>query len=250
MNHNIKKFNDNFTIISVVIPALNEEGIVGKTVSSIPINKLKEMGFQVEIIVVDNDSTDNTAQEARESGARVVYQPNRGYGNAYLKGLKETKGDIIIMGDADGTYPLEYAHEFILPILEENYDFVIGSRFDGEIESGAMPPLHRYLGNPMLSKMLNILFKSDVKDTHCGMRAFKKSSIDKLDLKSPGMEFAIEMVIEASEKDLKIFQTPINYRVRGGEAKLSSIKDGWRHVNYMINRKFLKRSDYYSNSSE
>lgn len=243
---NKKNFsNKKFQKITFLIPALNEEGIVGKTVSSINVDKLVELGFDVEILVVDNASTDNTAQESREAGARVVYQGERGYGNAYLKGLKEADCDIIIMGDADGTYPLELAHEFIRPIIEEDYDFVIGSRFEGQMEDGAMPALHRYIGNPMLSKMLNILFKSDVRDTHCGMRAFTKEAIEKLDLKSPGMEFAIEMVIEASEKGLKIYQTPIKYRVRGGEAKLSSLNDGWRHISYMLKRRFLNRKQFY-----
>lgn len=229
-----------FMLISFVIPALNEEGIVGKTVKSIPVKQLDVFGLESEIIIVNNGSEDNTAREAEEAGAKVVYQPKRGYGNAYLKGLEEAKGDIIIMGDADGTYPLEESYEFIKPILEADYEFIMGSRFEGQMEKGAMPALHRYIGNPMLSKMLNILFKSDVKDTHCGMRAFTKDAIKKLDLKSPGMEFAIEMVIEASEKNLKIYQTPIAYRVRGGEAKLSSLNDGWRHISYMLNRKFLK----------
>lgn len=235
-------------MLSVVIPALNEEGIVGKTVKSIPVDKLNEIGLDTEIIVIDNASTDRTAEEAEEAGARVIYEDKRGYGNAYIRGLSESSGEIILMGDADGTYPMEKAHQFIKPILDGECDFIMGSRFEGEMEEGAMPALHRYIGNPMLSKMLNILFKSKVKDTHCGMRAFKKEAIEKLNLKSPGMEFAIEMVIEASEKNLKIQQIPIDYRVRGGEAKLSSFKDGWRHISYMLNRKFFNKKEYYQNS--
>lgn len=230
--------------ISVVIPALNEEGIVGKTVQEIPLEEIKELGLDVEIIVVDNASTDDTAKEAKEAGAKVIYQPKRGYGNAYLKGLSASTGDIIVMGDADGTYPLDKIHEFILPILNEDYDFIIGSRFDGEIHKGAMPSLHRYIGNPMLTLMLNKLFKSNISDTHCGMRAFKKEVLDIIELRSPGMEFAIEMVIEVAEKGVKIKEIPIEYRVRGGEAKLSSMKDGWRHVSYMVNRKFIVNSKF------
>lgn len=239
MDNSIDKSNKKLKKITFLIPALNEEGIVGKTIHSIPKKELMEIGFEVEIIVIDNASTDNTRQESEDAGAKVVYQPKRGYGNAYLKGLQESKGDIILMADADGTYPLEQTYKFIRPIIDENYDFVIGSRFEGEMENGAMPPLHRYIGNPLLSKMLNILFHSEIKDTHCGMRAFTRNSIKKLDLKSTGMEFAIEMVIEATQKNLKIHQIPIDYRVRGGEAKLSSIRDGWRHVSYMLNRKFF-----------
>ncbi|WP_455645980.1 glycosyltransferase family 2 protein [Methanosphaera sp.] len=225
--------------VSFVIPALNEEGIVGKTIESIPVDEIKEAGYDVEIIVVNNNSTDNTAKEASDAGATVFLEKNRGYGNAYIRGFKEATGDILIMGDADGTYPLEQAMDFINYIVEDNCDFVIGSRFDGTIEDGAMPALHQYIGNPMLTKMLNILFHSNYSDTHCGMRAFTREAIDKLDLKAPGMEFAIEMVIEASEKNLKIKEVPIYYKKRGGgEAKLSSFGDGWRHVKYMLTRRF------------
>lgn len=229
--------------ISVVIPALNEEGIVGKTIESIPVDEFKEAGYDYEIIVVNNDSTDNTAQEASDAGATVFLEKNRGYGNAYIRGFKEATGDIIIMGDADGTYPLEQSMDFINLIVNEDCDFVIGSRFDGSIEEGAMPALHQYIGNPMLTRMLNIFFGSHYSDTHCGMRAFTREAIDKLELTAPGMEFAIEMVIEASEKNLKIREVPIHYRKRGGgEAKLSSFGDGWRHVKYMLTRKFMKNN--------
>ena len=135
--------------ISIVIPALNEEGIVGKTVKSVPIKELEEKGFETEIVVVNNASTDNTAEEASEAGARVVYETKRGYGNAYLRGFKEAKGDIIVMGDADGTYPLNTTYEFIQPLITGKADFVMGSRLRGNIMEGAMPPLHRYIGNPV-----------------------------------------------------------------------------------------------------
>ncbi|HHV75486.1 glycosyltransferase family 2 protein [Methanothermobacter tenebrarum] len=224
-------------LISVVIPAFNEEGLVGKTVDSIPINELKKMGFQVEIIVVDNASEDNTASEAAKAGARVVREEKRGYGNAYQRGFQEAQGDIIVMGDADFTYPFEMTPIFIKEILK-GYDFVIGDRLNGMMEADAMPALHRYIGNPLLSKMLNILFKNNIRDTHCGMRAITREALQRLDLGAPGMEFAIEMVIEATEKNLKIKQIPIPYRRREGEAKLHSFKDGWRHIKYMLKRKF------------
>jgi len=224
-------------LISVVIPALNEEGVVGKTIKSIPKNKLEENGFQVEIIVVDNASTDNTAKEAVRAGARVVREEKRGYGNAYQRGFKEAQGDIIVMGDADLTYPFEMTPLFIKEVLK-GYEFVIGDRLNDMMEDDAMPALHKYIGNPLLSKMLNILFKGNIRDTHCGMRAIRREALEKLDLKAPGMEFAIEMVIEALEKNLKIKQIPIPYRRREGEAKLSSFKDGWRHIKYMLKRRF------------
>lgn len=225
--------------VSFVIPALNEEGIVGKTIKSIPVDEIEEAGHDVEIIVVNNNSTDNTAQEAKDAGATVFLEKNRGYGNAYIRGFKEATGDIIIMGDADGTYPLEQSMDFINYIVDDGSDFVIGSRFKGTIEKGAMPALHQYIGNPLLTKMLNILFNSEYSDTHCGMRAFTKDALHKMNLTAPGMEFAVEMVIEAREKNLNIKEIPISYKKRGGgEAKLSSFTDGWRHVKYMLKRRF------------
>jgi glycosyltransferase involved in cell wall biosynthesis len=220
--------------ITIVIPALNEEGIVGKTVKTVPIDKLNQMGLETEIIVVDNASTDNTAKEAEEAGARIVFGSKRGYGNAYLAGFKEAKGDIVVMGDADGTYPFQITDEFIQPILKGEADFVMGSRLKGDIQKGAMPALHRYIGNPFLTWMLNTLFGAGISDSHCGMRAIKKDTLDELNLKSGGMEFASEMVIEAARKNVRIAEIPITYYPREGESKLSSFSDGWRHLRFMM----------------
>ena len=220
--------------VSVIIPALNEEGIVGKTVKLVPLEKLKDAGFETEIIVVDNASEDNTADEARAAGARVVYEGNRGYGNAYLRGFSEASGDILVMGDADGTYPFDEIVEFIQPILNDNADFVMGSRLKGDIKKGAMPALHRYVGNPFLTWVLNVLFSTGISDAHCGMRAMTKETWNKLNLHTCGMEFASEMVLEASRLDIKIVEVPITYYPRGGESKLSSFSDGWRHLRFMM----------------
>ncbi|MFY9637580.1 MAG: glycosyltransferase family 2 protein [Methanobacterium sp.] len=220
--------------ISIVIPALNEEGIVGKTVRSVPVDKLTKHGLETEIIMVDNASTDNTAKEAEEAGARVVLGSKRGYGNAYLVGFNEAEGDIIVMGDADGTYPFEITYEFIQPIITGEADFVMGSRLKGDIKEGAMPALHRYIGNPLLTWVLNRLFGAGISDAHCGMRAIKKETLDDLHLKSGGMEFASEMVIEAARKNIKIAEIPITYYPRVGESKLSSLDDGWRHLRFMM----------------
>lgn len=220
--------------ISVVIPALNEEGIVGKTVKSVPVDKLQKMGLKTEILVVNNASTDNTAQEAKEAGARVIYEGNRGYGNAYKRGLNEAAGDIIVMGDADGTYPFAKIYEFIQPILNGDAEFIMGSRLKGEIKKGAMPVLHKYIGNPFLTGVLNALFSTGISDAHCGMRAMTQEAWHKLDLKTAGMEFASEMVIEASRQKLKIAEVPITYYPREGESKLSSFSDGWRHLRFMM----------------
>ncbi|MGZ7068050.1 MAG: glycosyltransferase family 2 protein [Methanobacterium sp.] len=221
-------------MISIVIPALNEEGLVGKTIKMVPVEKLRKNGLDVEIVVVDNASTDNTAQEAREAGARVVFGEKRGYGNAYLKGFSEAKGDIVVMGDADGTYPFEITYEFIQPILKGEADFVMGSRLKGNIKKGAMPSLHKYIGNPFLTWILNALFKAGISDAHCGMRAIKKETLKELNLKSPGMEFASEMVIEAARRNVRITEIPINYYPRKGESKLSTFSDGWRHLRFMM----------------
>ena len=221
--------------VSIVIPALNEEGIVGKTVGSIPVKELNRMGLEVEVLVVDNASVDNTAEEAREAGARVIHESRRGYGNAYIRGFKEAKGDILVMGDADGTYPLDKVHEFITPLLHGKADFVMGDRLNGEISPGAMPSLHRYVGNPILTFTLNMLFKTSISDSHCGMRAFTRDALERMDLKTPGMEFASEMLIEAKRADLEMVEVPIEYRPRGGgNAKLHSFEDGWRHLRFMI----------------
>ncbi len=221
--------------VSVVIPALNEEGVVGKTVSAVPVEKLRALGLDVEVLVVDNASQDNTAEEAKRAGARVVREDRRGYGNAYLRGFSEASGDILIMLDADGTYPAEDIPKFIQPLLTGRADFVTGSRLKGSIEAGAMPWLHRHVGNPLLTGFLNILFRVGISDAHCGMRAFTKDALKKMNLRSSGMEFASEMVIEAARKKLRIIEVPIDYRVRGGgKPKLNSFQDGWRHLRFML----------------
>ncbi len=221
--------------VSIVIPALNEEGVVGNTVKSIDVDNLRNLGLNVEIIVVDNASEDNTAKEAEDAGARVVYESRRGYGSAYLKGLKEATGDIIVIGDADGTYPLDKTAEFIQPILRGEADFVIGSRLKGNIHDGAMPWLHRYIGNPFLTFVGNLFFGVDVSDFHCGMRAFTREALEKMNLRTTGMEFATEMILEAGKKRLRIKEIPIEYRRRaGGKAKLKSFQDGWRHLRFML----------------
>ncbi|MFH0861143.1 MAG: glycosyltransferase family 2 protein [Candidatus Altiarchaeota archaeon] len=221
--------------VSVVIPALNEEGSVGGTVRSVPKDALKRVGFDVEILVVDNGSSDSTASEAEKAGARVVSEDKRGYGNAYISGFSSARGDILVMADADGTYPLETLPDFIRPIADGRADFVIGSRMKGSIEPGAMPWLHRHVGNPILTFFLNRLFGTNISDSHCGMRAFTRAALDKMNLKTGGMEFASEMLIEAARNKLRMVEVPISYRARScGKPKLSSFSDGWRHLRFMM----------------
>ncbi len=221
------------TDVSVVLPCLNEEETVG-----ICIDKAKkaflDMKISGEVVVVDNCSTDNSAKIAEEHGARVIKEEKKGYGNAYLRGFKEARGKIIVMADADNTYDLLEMPRF-LELINEGADFVMGSRLRGKIEPGAMPWLHRYIGNPLLTFMLNLFFKAGISDSHCGMRAIKKSALEKLDLRMPSMEFASEMVIKAVKNGLNIKEIPITYSKRGGgEAKLKSFEHGWRHVRYML----------------
>lgn len=150
-----------------------------------------------------------------------------------MKGISEARGKYIIMGDADNTYDFENLAPFV-DRLRDGYDLVMGSRFDGEILPGAMPWSHQYIGNPVLTGILNLFFRSGVSDAHCGMRAFTKEAYDGLGLSTTGMEFASEMVIKASNNGLRIADVPITYYPRQGESKLSSVRDGWRHLRFML----------------
>lgn len=218
--------------VSVVIPCLNEaQGIVA--VVSEAKQALEQAGLDGEVIVVDNASEDDSAALAREAGATVVTEPRRGYGSAYLAGLARARGEYIVMLDADGTYPLDRIGEFV-DRLRRGADMVLGSRFKGTIEPGAMPWPNRYIGNPILTGMLNLLFRSGVSDAHCGLRALRREAIPKLQLSATGMEFASEMVIKAGKRRMRIEEVPIGYRVRIGESKLARFNDAWRHVRFML----------------
>ena len=218
--------------VSVVIPCLNEaEGIVA--VIDEAQRALHVAGLSGEVIVVDNASEDDSAALAREAGATVIAEPRRGYGSAYLAGLAAARGDAIVMVDADGTYPLDRIGEFV-ERLRGGADMVLGSRFKGTIEPGAMPWPNRYLGNPLLTGMLNLLFRSGVSDAHCGLRAVRRDVLPELQLSATGMEFASEMVIKAGKRRLRIDEVPIGYRVRIGESKLARFSDAWRHIRFML----------------
>jgi glycosyltransferase involved in cell wall biosynthesis len=218
--------------VSVILPCLNEEKTVG-----ICIRKIKEVfakeGIKDEIIVVDNGSTDRSRDIAGHEGAQVILETQRGYGAVYLRGLKEAKGRYIIMGDSDNTYDFHDIPKF-LRLLEEGYDFVIGSRFKGRMRQGAMPWLNRYIGNPILSGMCRLFFHTRLSDIHCGMRAFTQEAYKKMRLRSLGMEFASEMVVAALQKNLKISEIPIDYHSRKGESKLKPFSDAWRHIRFML----------------
>jgi len=217
--------------VSVVIPCLNEADSITQCVQS-ALAVLERHGINGEIIVADNDSEDMSPLLAAQAGAIVVHEPERGYGSAYLAGFAAARGRHIVMADADLTYDFEEIPRF-LAALEDGADMVIGNRMQN-IHPGAMPWLHRYIGNPLLSGFLNLLFRTGVDDAHCGMRGFRRDLLPRLDLRTTGMEFASEMVIRAAKERLDIRQFPIEYHPREGESKLSSFRDGWRHLRFLL----------------
>ena len=217
--------------LSIVLPCRNEEKAIGFCIHSIK-KVLKEHNIQGEIIVSDS-SIDNSPVIARKLGAQVIKHNKKGYGIACLEGCKAAKGSYIILADADGTYDFNNIPKF-LHYLYTGYDFVIGNRFKGSIQKGAMPFLHRYIGNPLLSGLLKLFFNAKINDAHCGMRAITKKALDKLNLKTTGMEFASEMVLKAVQEKLRIKEIPINYHKRKEKSKLNSFSDGWRHLRFML----------------
>ncbi len=218
-------------LISVVIPCLNEAENIDLCVRS-ALGVLELAGIAGEVVVADNASDDGSAALAELAGARVVHEPIRGYGSAYLAGFSAARGEYIVMADADLTYDFNEIPRF-LGQLEAGADMVIGNRMNN-IHPGAMPWHHRYIGNPLLSGFLNLLFHTGVSDAHCGMRAFRRDRLEQLELRTTGMEFASEMVIRAAKSKLDIRQLDIEYHPRGGESKLSSFRDGWRHLRFLI----------------
>jgi glycosyltransferase involved in cell wall biosynthesis len=218
-------------VVSVVIPCLNEAENIEQCVTTARA-AMVAAGIDGEVVVADNGSGDDSAALAELAGARVIHQPVRGYGSAYLAGFAAARGRYILMADADLTYDFNEIPRF-LAALEAGADMVIGDRMQN-IQPGAMPWHHRYIGNPLLSRLLNLLFHTGVNDAHCGMRAFRREHLERLDLRTSGMEFASEMVVRAAKAGLEIDQLPIEYRPRSGESKLSSFRDGWRHLRYLM----------------
>ncbi len=218
-------------LVSVVIPCLNEAENIASCVAG-ALESIERMGVRGEVVVADNNSEDDSARLAELAGARVVVERRRGYGSAYLAGFAASHGRYIVMADADLTYDFNEIPRFVAA-LEAGAEMVIGDRMDN-IQPGAMPWLHRYVGNPMLTGVLNLFFRTGVNDAHCGMRALRRDVLARLDLRTTGMEFASEMVIRASKEKLRIAEFPIEYHPRGGESKLSSFRDGWRHLRFLL----------------
>jgi glycosyltransferase involved in cell wall biosynthesis len=218
-------------VVSVVIPCLNEEANIEHCVR-VAREVLEQNEIPGEVIVADNASEDRSASLAAAAGARVIYEPRRGYGSAYLAGFAAARGRYIVMADADLTYDFREIPRFV-EHLEQGAELVMGDRMDS-IHPGAMPWLHRYVGNPVLTGILNAFFRTGVSDAHCGMRALRRDVLPRLDLRTTGMEFASEMVIRASKEELDIRELPIEYHPRGGQSKLSSFRDGWRHLRFLL----------------
>ena len=217
--------------VSIVIPCLNEAQTIERCVQAAQ-DVLQANGIDGEVIVADNGSDDGSDRLAAAGGARVVKEPRRGYGSAYQAGFAAARGTYIVMLDADLTYDFADIPRFLAE-LDKGAQFVIGNRMEN-IRPGAMPWLHRYIGNPLLTGILNLFFRTGIRDAHCGMRAFRSDVLPALDLRTTGMEFASEMVIRVSREHLRVSQLPIEYHPREGESKLSSFRDGWRHLRFLL----------------
>jgi hypothetical protein len=220
--------------LSVVMPCLNEAETLGSCIQKAH-HAIRELQIAGEVVVADNGSTDGSLDIAHQLGARVVPVQTPGYGSALIGGISAAQGRYVIFGDADDSYDFTDLAPFLLK-LREGYDLVMGNRFLGEYRAGAMPPLHRYFGTPALTGLGRLFFRSPVGDYNCGMRGLDKTSISKLDLRSPGMEFASEMVVKASLHRLRIAEVPTTLSPAGRSRPphLRTWSDGWRHLRFLL----------------
>ncbi len=220
--------------VSVVMPCLNEARSVGLCVDT-ALTAMREAGIDGEVVVADNGSTDGSIALAEQHGARVVHASQRGYGQALRKGIDEARGRFVIFGDADASYDFAQVPEFVAK-WREGYDVVMGNRFAGGIAPGAMPWHHRYIGNPVLTGILNLLFRAHIGDAHCGLRGFDAAVYRQMDLRTTGMEFASEFVIKAVKLGVRIADIPVRLGpdLRGRPPHLRSFRDGWRHLRFML----------------
>ena len=220
--------------VSVVIPCLNEANSLAYCVDK-AMEAFRKAGLLGEVIVADNGSTDGSIQIAEDHGARVLRVTERGYGAALRAGIAAARGPYIIMGDADDSYDFTDVPRFVEK-LREGFDVVMGNRFRGGIKPGAMPPLHKYFGNPGLTALLNLLFHVGIGDSYCGMRGFSRALYDRLDVRSSGMEFALEMIIKSAQIGARITEIPIILwpDKRGRAPHLRSFRDGWRSLRFML----------------
>jgi len=220
--------------LTVVMPCLNEAETVATCVAK-AVRFIADSGISGEVVVADNGSTDGSQRLAEEAGARVVHVNDKGYGNALMGGIVAARGEYVIMGDADDSYDFSNLMPFVTE-LRNGADLVMGNRFKGGIAPGAMPKLHRYLGNPVLSFAGRLFFRSPIGDFHCGLRGFRRASALKLGLQATGMEFASEMVVKATLANQKITEVPTTLAKDGRSRPphLRSWRDGWRHLRFLL----------------
>lgn len=219
-------------LVSVVMPCLNEEEAIGPCIEKIR-RTFTEAAIDGEIVVCDNGSTDASVSIAESMGARVVHQPLRGYGHAYLKGFASARGRYLVMGDADDTYDFTMIPEFVAALESDGYQFVTGSRYLGGGDAH-ITALHRYLGNPLLTRILNLVFGTRYTDVYCGFRAFSRETYEAIRPLSTGMEFNLELAINANLAGLRVKEIPIVLAPRKGTSKLRTFRDGWRSLRMML----------------
>ena len=220
--------------LSVVMPCLNERETVGACIRK-AMATLHESAIAGEVIVADNGSTDGSVEIAQAEGARIIHVAERGYGNTLKGGILAARSQYVLMADSDDSYDFSHIPQF-LEQLRAGSDLVMGNRRRGGIAKQAMPPLHRYLGNPVLTGIGKLFFRSPCGDFHCGMRAFRKSSFQRMDVRSTGMEFASEMVVKASLLRMKVSEVPTTLSPDGRSRPphLRTWRDGWRHLRFLL----------------
>lgn len=223
-----------FCEVSAVMPCLNEEKTLGQCIDK-AMRAFAVLGIVGEVVVADNGSSDTSIAVAEAHGARVVTETRRGYGAALMAGIASARGRIVVMADADDSYDWSRIGDFLTKI-DEGFDLVMGNRFRGGIAPGAMPPLHRYFGNPLLSTLARIMYDIPIGDFHCGMRAFRRDVFGRINPRTPGMEFATEMIVNAAHAGLRIAEipTPLYPDKRDRPPHLRSFRDGWRHLRFMV----------------
>jgi glycosyltransferase involved in cell wall biosynthesis len=223
--------------VTILMPCLDERITLPACIDTAEeaVRRLAEQGLTAEILISDNGSQDGSQAYARSRGCRVTDCPTRGYGAALIHGIRAARGRFIVMGDSDASYDFREGVPMVAKLVE-GYDICMGNRFTGRIVDGAMPPMNRYIGNPALSGVLNLFFNSGVGDAHSGLRAFRRAAALDLQLVSPGMEFASELVVKAALKGLKLTELPITLHPDGRDRKphLRPWRDGWRHLRFLL----------------
>ena len=220
--------------LTILMPCLNEAETLAICIEK-ALGFLRRSGISGEVLIADNGSSDGSQEIAARLGARVTHVPEKGYGAALIAGIAAARGRYVIMGDSDDSYDFSLLDPFIAK-LRDGFDLVMGNRFKGGIAPGAMPPLHRYLGNPVLSTIGRIFFASPIRDFHCGLRGFSRDAMMALELRAPGMEFASEMVVKATMRGLRIAEVPTTLSPDGRSRPphLRSWRDGWRHLRFLL----------------